>query len=212
MNVTKILLTNDQFYDTVQSKKQIVLHHTAGGPNPFNVVHGWQFSPERVATSYVISGKEDSTKKYKEGEIIQCFDDSKWAYHLGLKNTANEKLNQESIGIEICNWGQLILKDGKYLNYVNKEVPATEVVKLEPPYRGFVYFHKYSDKQLASLKTLLEFLTQKYNISTIYHDKMFEVNNEALAGASGIWSHTSYRMDKVDVNPQPNLINILKSL
>ena len=41
---------------------------------------------------------------------------------------------------------------------------------------------------------------------------MWNLNEDALKGEPGIWSHTSYRPDKSDVSPQENLIKMLKNL
>ena len=40
----------------------------------------------------------------------------------------------------------------------------------------------------------------------------FELNNDALNGKPGKWSHTSVRKDKFDVHPQPELEVMLKTL
>jgi len=40
----------------------------------------------------------------------------------------------------------------------------------------------------------------------------FEFNKLANHGGEGIWTHTNYRKDKFDVFPDPNLIEMLKSL
>ena len=39
-----------------------------------------------------------------------------------------------------------------------------------------------------------------------------ELNRSAIDGYPGIWSHTNVRIDKTDIFPQPELINLLKSL
>jgi hypothetical protein len=41
---------------------------------------------------------------------------------------------------------------------------------------------------------------------------MWEVNKDAMSGKAGVWAHVSCRKDKVDVFPQPELIDMLKSL
>ena len=197
----KFLLTKDQFFDEKCVKTQIVLHHTASGPSAQNVIHGWQYNADKIGTAFVIDGS---------GEIYKAFEEDRWAYHLGLKASNNMRLQQGSIGIEICNWGQLILKDGKYLNYINKEVPASEVVELD--YRGFKYYHAYTDAQIDSVKNLLIVLCEKYGIPKTHFEIMFDVNTSALSGTPGIWAHTSYRTDKVDINPQPKIIEMLKNL
>ncbi len=205
-------LADNQYYKEETPKRVIVIHHTAGGQNPINVLHGWNYTPEKVGTAYVIAGKEDKTKSYKEGEIFQAFDEKYWAHHLGCKTANNGLLNMQSIGIEICNWGQLLEKDGKFYNYVNGEVPKEEVVTLVKPFKTFIHYHKYSDAQIDSLKYLLIALGGKYNIPLHYNENIFDLNQEALAGKGGLFCHVSYRTDKFDCSPQPNLIKMLQSL
>lgn len=202
MKITDNLIDENQYFKESQIKRQIVIHHTAGGSSAVNAIHGWNCNAEKIGTAFVIDGG---------GNIFKAFDSKYWAYHLGLKTASNVALNKASIGIEICSWGQLIFKDGKYYNWVNKEVPETEVVKL-PKFRGFEYFHKYNDFQIASLKSLLLDLCAEYKIEKHYNEDMWDISLNAMAGKNGIYTHVSYRNDKADCNPQPNLINMLKSL
>lgn len=196
------MLNEDQYFKEKQFKNQIVLHHTAGSGNADNVIHGWNFNPEKVGTAYVIDS---------EGKVIKAFEPDYWAYHLGLKSISNSQLNKNSIGIEVCNWGQLILKDSKYYNYVNKEVPADQVVQIKK-FRGFEYYHKYNDAQLLSLKGLINELCAKFAINKEYNSDMWDISQNALSGKNGIYTHVSYRTDKNDMSPQFNLIEMLKNL
>ena len=41
---------------------------------------------------------------------------------------------------------------------------------------------------------------------------MWDVSKDALLGTPGIYTHNSYRRDKTDISPQPNMINMLRSL
>ena len=196
------MLNNDQYFKEKQFKNQIVIHHTAGGSNADNVIHGWDFTTERVGTAYVIDGL---------GVVKKAFEPEYWAYHLGLKIGNNLSLNKGSIGIEICNWGQLIKKGDKYYSYLNKEIPESEVVFLKK-FRGFEYYHKYNDLQLASLKKLLQELCVKFAINKKYNSDMWDLSPNALKGVNGIYTHVSYRSDKNDCSPQINLIEMLKTL
>lgn len=212
MNIIKNYIDETQYYREEIPKKTIVIHHTAGGSNPINVIHGWNFNPERVATSYIIAGKEDKTKSYKEGDIFETFEPKYWAHHLGCKITNNAQINKQSIGIEICNWGQLIKKSDKFYNYINMVIPNEEVEKFTIPYRGFLYYHKYTDVQLNSLRDLLKKLIIDFKIDKTFRAEMFDISQSALNGASGIYTHTSFRADKNDCSPQKNLIEILTAL
>ena len=200
--MTNNILDDSQYFKEKTVKKQIVLHHTAGAGNAVNVIHGWNFNPEKVATAFVIDSK---------GEVFKAFEPEYWAYHLGLKTASNVPLNKASIGIEVCNWGQLIKKGDKYYNYVNSEVPENEVVQIAK-FRGFEYYHKYNDLQLASLKKLVLELCAKFGIDKKYNNDMFDISQNALSGVNGIYTHVSYRLDKNDMSPQFNLIETLKTL
>lgn len=197
------MLKDNQYFKTKHTKTQIVLHHTAGGPNGDNVLHGWNFNPERIGTAYIIDG---------DGKVIKAFEPEFWAYHLGLKTASNEALNKSSIGIEVCNWGQLIKKpDGKFYNYINKEVPPSEVVQIKK-FRGFEFYHKYNDAQIESLRKLILELSAKFAINTEYNGDMWDISQNALNGKNGIYTHVSYRADKNDMSPQFNLIQMLQNL
>lgn len=197
------MLKDNQYFKEKQFKNQIVIHHTAGSGKAVNVIHGWDFNIERVGTAYVID---------ESGEVVKAFEPEYWAYHLGLKTAQNVPLNKASIGIEVCNWGQLIKKsDGKYYNYVNGIVQESEVVQI-PKFRGFEYYHKYNDAQIESLRKLILELSAKFNIPLDYNSDMWDISQNALAGKKGIYTHVSYRTDKNDCSPQFNLIQMLKSL
>ncbi len=230
LDVTKIKqdeLTADQYFpeDCSALKKQIVLHHTAGGSSPINVVHGWQFNTERVGTAFVIGGKPSKSDTHKDGEIFQAFGSKYYAWHIAFSKSTNNvpaiyhssiketAIAKASIGIEICNWGQLV-KDasGVFKNYVNGVIAPEDVVTLDSPFRGFLYYHKYTDAQLASVRDLVIHLCNKYNIPKTYNADMFNISTKALDGLSGIFSHTSFRSDKNDCSPQPNLIKMLQNL
>lgn len=211
------------FIDETSTKKQIYIHHTASSPNPYGVVKWWETTPERVATALIVGGFPGPSPQWKEGDILQLFNTSKWAWHLGLKAShlakggskakSNTALNKESIGIELCNWGQLnSTKDG-FKNYAGGKVPDWEVCELSTPYRGYKYYQKYTPVQLQNTFDLLRFLCDKWKIPVNYKgDRMFDICPEAIQGEPGVWTHTSVRPDKFDCFPQPELISMLGAL
>jgi hypothetical protein len=220
MKLTQVSFPENQYIKEKHTKLQIYLHHTAGNSDPFAVFKGWESNTERIATCVSIGGKPTSTtSKWQDGEVVQGFSSQFWAYHLGLKESTFQKYNipyrsldKISIGIEICNWGQLTLKSGKFFNYVNRIVPDNEVVELDKPYKGYKYFHAYTDAQIDATKDLLLLWKDKYNIPISYNEDIWDITTRALKGESGVFTHNSVRTDKVDVSPQPKLIEMLKSL
>lgn len=214
-------LKKGQYKREAVDKKTIFLHHTAGNANPFGVLKWWNETPQPIATAFVIGGRPTSARhNWKDGELVQCFSSKYWAWHLGLKQSnmppgseSSKILNSQAIAIEICNWGYLTERDGKFYSYANVEIPQHEVVTLRDKYRGYRYWHMYTPAQLATVKELLQYLTAEWNIPTCYKgDQMFELDMRAFEGEPGIWTHTSVRADKTDCYPSPQLIKMLKEV
>jgi hypothetical protein len=219
MKLTQVTFPANQYIAEEHPKSQIYIHHTAGNADPFAVFKGWESNTERIATCVSVGGKPSAGAKWEDGEVVQGFSSKHWAYHLGLKESTFQKygvayksLDKISIGIEVCNWGQLTLKDGKYFNYVNREVPADQVCKLDKPHRGFQYYHDYTDAQIAAIKDLLVLWKDKYGIPLTYNADIWDITTRALKGEKGVFTHNSVRTDKVDVYPHPKLIAMLQSL
>lgn len=218
--ITQYPFPENQYIKQETTKTQLYLHHTAGNPNPFATFDWWASTPERIATCIVIGGKPGSTGNWKDGEIVQGFSSKYWAYHLGLKKEIFDfyglpykSLDKNSIAVEICNWGQLTKgTDGKFRNYVNRVVPFDEVCELDVPYRGYKYYHAYTDAQIESLYELMKFWEQRYGRDYKYADDIWDVTVRALRGEPGFYTHTSVRKDKTDLSPQPKLIAMLKAV
>jgi N-acetyl-anhydromuramyl-L-alanine amidase AmpD len=206
LDITSIVqsrLDETQYFAEKHEKKQIVIHHTVSGPKAESVIRDWNQSKERVGTAFIIDGN---------GIIYQCFSSAHWAHHLGTHFPNNTALNKYSIAIEICNWGTLKEKGNRYYSAFKKEVPAEEVIDYGIAFRGSRFFQRYKKEQLASLKLLLDYLCDRYQIPNTYNSDMWEICPRAIKGEPGIFSHVSFRKDKSDCHPQLELIKILKSL
>jgi len=208
-----------QYITEEHSKSQIFLHHTAGNADAVGVYKFWETNKERIATCTVIAGKPKKKDSFLDGQIVQGYSSKLWAYHLGLKestfhnfNLSYKSLDKFSIALEICNWGQLTLRGGKYYTWANTVVDESEVIELAKPHRGYKYYHNYTDAQIVSVEKLLRYWTIRYNIPTTYNEDIFDVCPRALRGEAGIYTHNSVRYDKVDIYPHPKLIEMLKSL
>ena len=218
--IKQVPLKESQYFNEEVKKSQIVLHHTAGNSSAPSTIKMWDADDRgRIATCVVISGKGLSKDTY-DGEICQAFGSKKWGYHLGLKQdvfrakgVAYKSLDPIAIGIEICNWGPLTVKaDGKFYNYVDREVSPDQVCTLAKPYKGFQFYHAYTDAQIESVKNLLLYWSEIHEIDLTYNEDIWDVSVRALKGENGVFTHNSYRKDKSDVSPQPKLIAMLKSL
>ena len=231
MKIIDKILEDGEYFKEICTKDTIDIHHTAGGHRPDYSIDGWEADRSKnggmlpVGTAYVIGGlsitklPNGTFDNSFDGKVYRAFDDKYWAHHLGTTQANNKLLNQKSVGIEVCNYGPLTkTKDGKYLNYVNKEVPAEMVVDLNQTFRGYRYFHKYTTAQIAALKELILDIAKRYNINVkagitqMISIDSFALSGYALKGSPGIWSHTNFRSDKTDMFPQPELIAMLKTL
>lgn len=211
-----------QDYGIIQPKN-LFIHHTAGWDNPYKTIRNWNRDTRgRVGTQYVVGGLNIRNKTEHDGKVVECFPDGYIAWHLG--KVGNFNASKYSVGIELNNFGYLKLKDGKYYNYVNSTVPEDQVVDLGYEFRGFRYWHKYSDAQIESLRKLILHIKDIYptiditkglieELETKSPAEAFEFNRDAYDGrVYGLWTHTNVRKDKFDCFPQQELVDMLKSL
>jgi N-acetyl-anhydromuramyl-L-alanine amidase AmpD len=228
------ILTDEEYYKEETQKNTIWLHHTAGGSRPDWTIGGWENDfqkdkngnpvldkngnpkPLRVGTSFVIGRSSSSSdEKIWNGKVLKAFEDTHWSYHLGINTSNSKELNSRSVGIEVCNYGPLKLsKDGTFYNYVNKPISEKDVVELSKPFRGYLYYEKYTDLQLENLRKLINYLKMRWNMeieSGIYNEEWFEYDDKWFS-LGGLRTHTQVRKDKFDMFPQPELIQMLNSL
>ena len=218
----KVELTNFEgyYFKVAHPKKQIIWHHSAGHDNSRGMFDWWKNDKvTHVATSIGISD---------DGTVLKGFDESFWAASIGCKADVfssngvpfkyrnnvianNVMLDEAAVAVEVCNWGSLTFKDGKYYSWANTVIPAEKVIELN--YKGIKFYEAYTDAEIKALKywTLLNAL--RFQIPVDYsYDEYFKVSKKALSGEKGVFTHNSYRSDKTDVSPQPKLIKMAESM
>lgn len=229
MKIVDRILSPGEYYAEEHKKTTVFIHHTAGSHRPDYTIDGWERDRTKsgtrlpVATAYVIGGVSTTDKNFDfDGVIYRAFDDKYWAHHLGTKFANNTALNQNSVAIEICNYGPLTKnRDGIFLNYVNRPVPPDMVEELSVPFKGFTHYQKYTERQLLALKVLLVDIVDRHPginlngglVATIDRGaQAFDINPLACSGTPGLWTHVNTRNDKFDCSPMPQLIELIKSL
>lgn len=213
LDIQKIVqkrLSKGQFFEEASDKTQIYLHHTAGNGNAEGVARYWNSNDSRIATAFVVG---------ENGTIVQCFSSKHWAWHLGIdsqdfatRGLPYKNLNKLSVGIEVCNWGMLKEKNGKFYNYVKGEINPSYVTTLETPYKGYKHWYKYTDAQIEATRQLIVYLCETYGIPKAYRKEIWSLDNEAFKGSKGIYTHNSVRKDKADIYPCPRMIKMLENL
>lgn len=237
LKINRYFLPSSEYFSKSEPK-YIFLHHTAGWNNPYKVIDSWSKDNRgKIATEFVIGGQSISGDDFKyDGEILQSFPEGNWAFHLGI---GRNKVHRDSVGIELNNFGYLtkggyvkkvngfkrwiVMNSQKYYTYSGSEVHPSQVIKLNTPFRGYEYWHKYSDTQIETLKKLILYISERNNIDpkeglpTLIKTKglaAFDYIKDLKRGKikGGIWSHTNVRLDKFDIFPQPNLVDMLITL
>jgi hypothetical protein len=191
------------FFPQAHPKKQIILHHSAGWDNARGMFDWWKNDGVvHVATAIGI---------VDDGTVFRGYDEAFWAHQIGMKHVNNTMLNQQSVAVEICNWGNLTEKNGKLYSWTNVEIPRTKAIELN--YKGSKFYEIYTDAEIEALKRWCLLMSLRFDIDLTYrHNDLWEVSDRAIAGTNGLYTHNSYLSWKTDISPQPKMIEMLKSL
>ena len=216
--IEKSYLPKGQYFDGPTPKQWLFLHHTAGWQNPFTTISAWGRDDRGlVATEFVLGGQSiKGNEDIHDGVVVQAFPTGGYGWHLG---TGNSVMHRNSVGVEVCNFGQIT--NGK--TYVGTPADPGQIVKLKQPFRGHQFWHKYSDKQIESLKKLILFIANRDNIDVkkglveLIHSRgafqAFDYCDVTYCSEhKGLWMHTNVLKGKVDMFPQDELVDMLISL
>jgi hypothetical protein len=216
--VNRHFLPPGEYKSGPTNKEYVFLHHTAGWHNPFKTIDNWgRDSRGAVATEFVLGGQsvKGNDTKY-DGVMVQAFPEGGYGWHLG-KN-GSQHMHTHSVGVEVNNFGYII--DGK--TYAGTTAHESQIVKLAKPFRGHSLWHRYSDAQIDAMRLWILWIAERDNIDVraglpaLIKEKgadAFEFNEDAYYGkVKGTWTHTNTRKDKVDMFPQPELIDMLLGL
>jgi hypothetical protein len=212
------------YYPEVTNKKQIVIHHTAGRQDAKGDIAGWRKKNFPIATHYIIE---------RGGHAEHVFSDKFWSNHIGMHHGSNVRRNKESLSIELTSMGWLTKKDnGTYQGYVGKAKTPSEwggvsetymvdsngnIVRNPNGYKGKKYFQSYSATQLTKMAGIIDNWSKTFgitisnqNFGDVFPDQTRGVPSQAaVKGTPGIYTHNSYRGDKIDVMPQKELLEII---
>ena len=218
LEIDQQFLPKGEYKPGPTKKEYCFLHHTAGWHNPYNTITAWgRDNRGAIATEFVLGGPsvKGNDDKY-DGTLVQCMPEGAYGWHLG-KN-GSQHMHTHSVAIEVCNFGSI--KDGK--TWAGVVAAESQIVKLPKVFRGSQYWHRYSDKQIEVLRQWILYIADRDNIDVrkglVEEIKSkgadgFEWNADAYYGkVKGLWTHTNTRKDKVDMFPQPELIDMLLSL
>jgi LysM repeat protein len=199
INRTRFALPAKEFIGDVVDKDLIVLHFTAG-QSARSAFDTWVANPVRVATAYIVEA---------DGTIFETFHPSHWAFHLGVKDIAQEK---RSIGIEMANVGPLRVSktDPTVLNWWPSDFgkkwcridDTTRFVKASP-FRGVDHFAVFPEEQMRAVAQLVAWLCDVFGIKKALPTapRRMAFDPAFFAGFRGIAAHHNFRGDKWDTGP-----------
>lgn len=222
-------------------KQWCFLHYTASGSNPYRVIDEWgRDSRGRIGTEFVVGGQSIKGDKEHDGKILQAFPSEGYAWHLGIGNNKLHRnsigieicsmgflykggffqITKTEEGNTIRKWVER--NKNAYYTYVGNEVENGQVQILANPHFQFKAWHKISIAQIEATYKILKLietrnaipvknglpaLLHKNGVSSFEKRMLSEVNN-----TKGTWSHSNVSSQKVDIFPQPELVEMLLSL
>lgn len=201
LEYVEYFMPEDEYKHGPVNYEYLFLHHTAGWHNPYKCIEYWDMDNGTIATEWVMGGPSvKGNNEVYDGELVQCFPQGNYAWHLG-KN-GSQHMHVHSVGIEICNFGYVV--DGK--TYAGTKVADSQIVTLKEEFRGHKTWHRYSDKQIEQLEKWMKFIGERDGIDiraglpSLIKEKgadAFEFNEDAYYGkVKGTWTHTNTRKDK----------------
>jgi len=223
-DIVKVKYNN--YSKTAHKKTQIYLHQTAGRPDGVGTYGGWATKPYVFGTCVTISRKgfDYYGKPTVDGQINQGFLSKYYGCHLGIVDSLFDKfglpwidIHGLSIGIEICNAGYLTETHKGWESWYGEIVPESEMCFLDEPHRGHKAWERFTEPQIESVYKLLRYwnLEEIHGIPIKFKGmEIFDIDKRALAGEPGVYTHNSvtYPSVRCDIHPQPEMIEMLKSL
>lgn len=218
--IHRYFLDENQYVKRQVKNQYMMLHHTAGGANPYRCIDLWGRDKRgRIATEFVLGGQDHRTGDDEyDGVMVQAFPKGNYAYHIGASGSG--RMNKTTVGLEICSIGYL---NSQHESYVGKKALSTQVIELDEPFRRKKHWHRYSDKQMEEVEKWIKFIGERDGIDVTLGlkqwikrygpEKAFGFQQDAYYGkVKGLLSHTNVRKDKMDVYPDPRLVDIIMSL
>ena len=213
-------LPKGEYLKGIIKNHHIFLHHTAGNANPYRCIDHWgRDSRGRVATEFVLGGINHRNGDDEfDGVMVQAFPEGGQGWHLG--RTGSGFMNRHSVGLEICNMGYL---DNDYKTYVKSKCLPEQVMELDEPFKGKLYWHRYSEAQIKETEKWIKYVAERDEIDIRlglqqYIKKFgpikgFDFQEDAYYGkVKGLLTHTNVRKGKMDCYPHPDFVDMIMSL
>jgi len=239
--LVKNLPYNGKFFSTTSKKSQITLHYTVYPKTvPLSrVVEDFSGRTSGVSTHFILDkdGSYDQLYPYDKwgyhlGVNTKAGKDIDKSVNPKITRKQYKRRDMINVGIEINNVGMLTkgrnntYRDTIKTSIIYKEDEVSKSVDKNgnpAKWKGFLYWEKFPEAQIRSLESLIYgIIGNNPDISPkgkpwkfVYEDCFpgyGKTSGKALKGEPGIYTHNSFRFDKFDVPPVPEIIDMLKRI
>ena len=208
-----IEIKKKQYIAKSTEKTQIYLCHSVSGDDAKEYVASLPQAPH-----YVIDRK---------GNLFSAVPIDNYSRFLGVteNDVPDFRMDENSITIALLSYGVLLRNGEKFYKLgafdkdKNKYTPDLSIPVEHPyeycpcaPFRNFIYYEMYADKQLATLRKLLKDLIEKLKIDYNFDASAGAISRRALQKKPGIYLRSQLAQRFTDCHPQRELLNILKSI
>lgn len=169
------------YYQDRTIKNLFILHMTAG--LGFYGIDGTLDQVNHINVHYLIM---------RDGTVYQNLPEDYWAFNTGDRGTS-----MRGISVELEGWCDVVLKNGKFYSWTGKEVPSSEVIKLNK-FRGKEYFQTLTPVQKTALWQLFDEVSTRHPIPKIMHK---EKSNLPISKIKGIVYHSVISDKRLDYPP-----------
>jgi N-acetyl-anhydromuramyl-L-alanine amidase AmpD len=192
---TTYVLGEDNYIQQEFKKRQIVV----GSTGRKDMLHYGTWS-------YRNNGKYKKTSTFtidKQGNIFQHYDPKYYSKFLGKVQ------DKASISISLVNegWLELDSMHGRYIDWLGNIYNKDEEV-VTKKWRNHLYWMSYTKDQIESLKFLVTYLTEEYNIpkNVLSHNAYYE----DVDLFDGIVYRSNYLEEVSDITPAFNIAELKK--
>ncbi len=191
------ILSEDNYYKTKNKKTQIVIGHTFS--NDMSFFNGWKNR---------LNGKFKKTSPFTidtNGNVYNHYSPKHHSDFIGF-----DPYDLKSIPILLVNEGWLIkdVINNQYIDWIGNIYDREDKV-VERRWRSHTYWAPYTEKQIKSLVTLVDYLCDEFDIEK----KVVEHNTQVydIDKFEGVVFKSNYNKNTTDLSPAWNY-NVFKQL
>lgn len=200
MNIQPYPLRRGSWFEGATPKKFVVWHGTGGRTfhtpckgrpgRATTSIDGWSLDAGRGAAPYLVD---------RDGTIYQAFDDSGWAYHLGIPGTKGY-YDKSSVAIELANELALTL-EGHRLYAFGLQHPETVYTGpfLTYDWREAAYFAQPDEAQIDAAIELTLDVCRRHGIDPVFYYPSTAYDFPRCFQVATIICHSNCRKDTNDL-------------